>query len=134
MWLTSRSNTTREKRARLSSNVRHQMNINSCPKCNKQVTTAWRKMFIGPMKKIQCPDCSNNISVSWIPYLLMVLASQIILFFGGIVGLYLVKGVPMPIDKVFWLYPLLFLFGCILALPVAVYANYYLVPMVNKDA
>ncbi len=37
----------------------------ACPNCQIRTISAWRKQFIGPLRKIRCPDCKAQISVSW---------------------------------------------------------------------
>ena len=110
------------------------MNIDKCPKCNSTVTTLWRKMKLGPMRKINCPSCGCKISVAWVPYIFVSLVSQLALFFGGLAGIFLLNGYSMPLERVIWVFPLLFLLGCLVVLPIIIYAHYYFVPMVSKDA
>ena len=110
------------------------MNINKCPKCNATVTTLWNKMKLGPMRKINCPKCGCKISVAWVPYLLVSLASQFVVFLGGLAGILLFNVHSMPLERFIWVFPPLFIIGCIIMLPVIIYAHYYFVPMVIKDA
>ena len=86
------------------------------------------------MKKIQCPNCGNYISVAWAPFIVVTILSQIIILFGGAFGIYFIKGDLIPLGTFLWVFPLLFMLGCVIVFPIVVYAYYYLVPMVNKNA
>ena len=36
----------------------------NCPHCNNPTISWWRKQFLGPARRIRCPECSAKISVA----------------------------------------------------------------------
>jgi len=42
-----------------------------CPNCKELSISAWRKQFIGPLRKIRCPECNAQISVGWLQSIIL---------------------------------------------------------------
>jgi hypothetical protein len=40
------------------------MNTNTCPHCGRPALSFWKKMFLGPMFKVQCAQCRNLVGVA----------------------------------------------------------------------
>lgn len=45
-----------------------------CPHCNRPTISFWRKQFLGPARRISCPECAAKISVSWKSFWPIVIA------------------------------------------------------------
>jgi hypothetical protein len=47
--------------------------MHECPHCKEQTITAFRKQFVGPLRKIQCSNCKARVSVDWFHSIVMSL-------------------------------------------------------------
>ena len=42
-----------------------------CPRCHKRAFSMWRKIHVGPMKRVSCENCGAALTVPWIPGLIV---------------------------------------------------------------
>jgi hypothetical protein len=40
--------------------------MHECPNCKQRSISLWRKQFLGPLRKIGCPNCGAQVSVDWL--------------------------------------------------------------------
>lgn len=108
--------------------------MNACPKCKSEVVSLWKKMTIGSFRKYVCPECGAKISLAFSPHIIFLLLGQIVMLFGGLMALELIKGVEFSGRGGIWIIMVLFSFGMMITLPLIAYAYYKWVPLVSKDA
>ncbi len=46
--------------------------MRTCPYCNQEAFSFWRKSFLGPARTAECRSCGRKVSVSWVSLLGMV--------------------------------------------------------------
>jgi len=57
--------------------------MTKCPNCNELTITNLQKMNLSPLSEIECPNCKNSITMTWIVmlYKLLYMALMIICIF-----------------------------------------------------
>ena len=43
--------------------------MRTCPYCNQEAFSFWRKSFLGPARTAACGSCGRKVSVSWVSLL-----------------------------------------------------------------
>ena len=47
-----------------------------CPHCGESNLSCWKKLGLGPARRIPCPGCGKAISVAWLPSMTMIALSS----------------------------------------------------------
>jgi hypothetical protein len=53
-----------------------------CPHCKQPAMSPLAKLSVGPLRPRPCRQCGQSLSVSWLPYTLLALASSLLSFIG----------------------------------------------------
>ena len=107
---------------------------NNCPKCKQEAITFWKKLTLGSLKKTKCPICGANLKLAMIPNIVVLLLGQVIMLFGGVISLELIRGVVLPVTSGIWITISLFTVGMLATFPIVAYAHNKWVPLITNDS
>lgn len=65
------------------------MNKHACPNCRVPSFSAWQKLGIGPLKKVQCQNCGCFVGVPWTNSLVILALGSVTPLLGGVLALVL---------------------------------------------
>lgn len=54
--------------------------IHECPHCHQNSMSSWQKLFVSPMNSVSCESCGQGVSISWRPFLYLLVLIGLILF------------------------------------------------------
>jgi len=93
-----------------------------CPSCNQSAMSAVAKLGVGPLRSKPCQSCGQNLSVAWLPYMLVSLASSLFPFVAVLLAIVTASGSLVAA-----------LVGVIVFSLPALWLHYRLVPLVARS-
>jgi hypothetical protein len=63
-----------------------------CPCCNRRAFSQWRKLGIGPLKRVPCESCGVLLSVAWLPSTLVLILGSFAPVLGIVAAISLTSG------------------------------------------
>jgi len=108
------------------------MERSMCPSCHSNTFTAWGRLSLAPMRAGICKNCGAVVRPKLIPFIVHLLVAQTLSVIFGVAA---VLALPSAnISVAFWLYPLVFIAGALIPLPLFIKTNSYFVPLEVKNA
>ena len=93
-----------------------------CPSCGQSAMSAVAKLGVGPLRSKPCRSCGQNLSVAWLPYMLVSIASSLLPFVGVLLVIAIAGGSLVAA-----------LVGVIAFSSPALWLHYRLVPLVVRN-
>lgn len=103
------------------------MNKHPCPSCGEPLITVWQKLWLGPLRKIECQNCGATISVPMFKSLLVMGVGSLAPWVFGFLAF---SVVPKPVGAV--VFVVSFLSGFILGTVLFFWFYNRYVPLVIK--
>ncbi len=54
-----------------------------CPRCSRKAFSNWRKLGIGPLKRVPCESCGVLLSAAWVPSIIAIVLAS----FSPVIGI-----------------------------------------------
>ena len=64
----------------------------TCPRCRRRAFSTWRKLTIGPLKRVPCESCGVALSVAPLSSVVLIVLASFAGVLGGIVALTAISG------------------------------------------
>ncbi len=105
------------------------MNKHKCPSCDVPLISVWQKLWLGPLRKVECKNCGAFVSVPMFKSSVVMVVGSVI---PWVLGFFFFSLVPKPVDALGFVAS--FFSGFILGVVLFFWFYNRYVPLVMKSA